>query len=197
MVQHQRNGQLIGYARVSSSSQNLDRQLEAIGQVDRVFEEKQSAASRDRPVLAELLRYARDGDKVVVASMDRLARSVLDLNTLVQALTGRGVTVEFIKERLSFAHGGGDAFTEFQLNVMASFAQLERAITKERQAEGIAAAKKRGAYKGRAKALTSQQLAQAREDVERGVPKTAIARKLGIHRTTLHRSLKQAEETLS
>src|SRR5699024_11865727 len=114
------------------------------------FEEKQSGAIRDRPVLTELIRYAREGDKVVVASMDRLARSVLDLNTIVQELTVKGVTVTFVKERLSFTRGNSDAFAEFQLNVMAAFAQLERAITKERQAEGIAAAKRRGVYRGRA-----------------------------------------------
>lgn len=188
MVQH--SGQVIGYARVSSAGQNLDRQLESLGRVDRLFEEKQSGASRDRPVLTELIRYAREGDKVVVASMDRLARSVLDLNTIVQELTVKGVAVTFVKERLSFTRGSTDAFAEFQLNVMAAFAQLERAITKERQAEGIAAAKKRGVYKGRAKALSAEQLAQARVDVSRGVPKTVIARKFGVHRSTLYRRLK-------
>lgn len=187
MVQHK--GQVIGYARVSSSSQNLDRQLEAIGDVDRLFEERRSGGSRDRPVLDELLRYAREGDNVVVASMDRLARSVLDLNSIVQELTSRGVTVEFIKERLTFAQEGADAFAEFQLNIMAAFAQLERAITKERQAEGIAAAKKRGVYRGRAKALTSEQIDWAHKEVSRGVPKTVVARTLGVHRSTVHRSL--------
>lgn len=190
MVQH--NGQVIGYARVSSASQNLDRQLEAVGQVDRLFEEKESGASRDRPVLKELIRYARQDDKVVVASMDRLARSVLDLNTLIQDFIAKGVTVEFVKERLTFTQGRSDAFAEFQLNVMAAFAQLERAITRERQAEGIAAAKKRGVYKGRTKTLTAEQLTQAHEDINRGVPKTVIARKLGVHRSTLHRRLKEA-----
>lgn len=191
MVQH--SGQVIGYARVSSAGQNLDRQLEALGQVDRLFEEKQSGVSRDRPRLTELIRYAREGDKVVVASMDRLARSVLDLNAIVQELTVKGVTVGFVKERLFFARGDIDPFAEFQLNVMASFAQLEQAITKERQAEGIAAAKKRGVYKGRAKALTTEQLDQASMDVSRGVPKTVIARKLGVHRSTLYRALQSAQ----
>lgn len=188
-------GQLIGYARVSSAGQNLDRQLEAIGPVDRLFEERQSGSSRVRPVLTELLRYSRTGDKIIVTSMDRLARSVVDLNTIVQELSEKGVAVEFIKERLSFTPGSRDAFAEFQLNMMASFAQLERAIIKERQAEGIAAAKKRGVYKGRKKALTAEQLAQARTDIDRGIPKTVVARRLGIHRTTLHRSLSDTRKS--
>lgn len=189
MVQHV--GPVIGYVRVSSAGQNLDRQLAAIGDVDQLFEEKVSAASRVRPALEEMLRFARKGDRVVVASMDRLARSVVDLNQIVQTLIDKGVTVEFLKENLTFAQDRAQPFAEFQLNIMAAFAQLERAITRERQAEGIAAAKKRGVYKGRARALTDQQLAQAKEQVDQGVPKAVIARRLGVHRTTLYRRLKE------
>lgn len=188
MAQH--SGQRIGYARVSSKDQNLARQLEALGEVDRLFEEKQSGAGRaERPALADLIGYARAGDLVVVSSMDRLARSVVDLNQIVTELVDKGTAVEFIHERVSFQPGASDPFAEFQLNVMGSFAQLERAISKERQAEGIRAAKARGVYKGRARKLSAEQLDEARKLIDTGVPKAEIARRLRVDRSTLYRAL--------
>ena len=188
MAQHV--GQRIGYARVSSTDQNLDRQLTALGEVNRVFEEKLSGAKREgRTALADLIGYSRAGDTVVVSSMDRLARSVVDLNQIVGELVAKGVVVEFVHERVTFQPGDADPFAEFQLNIMASFAQLERAITRERQAEGIRAAKARGVYQGRARKLTTEQLATARELLATGVPKAQVARQLGIDRSTLYRSL--------
>lgn len=191
MTQH--FGQRIGYARVSSVDQNLARQLTSLGNVDRLFEEKQSGAQRSgRAALAEMIGYARHGDTVVVSSMDRLARSVIDLNQIVGELTAKGVTVEFIAERVTFTPGGADPFAEFQLNIMASFAQLERAITRERQADGIRAAKERGAYRGRSRKLTDDQLLEARTLIEARVPKAEVARRLNIDRTTLYRALDRA-----
>lgn len=188
MTQH--IGQRIGYARVSSTDQNLARQLAALGQVHRMFEEKQSGAGRaGRTALAEMIAYAREGDTVVVSSMDRLARSVVDLNQIVGELVAKGVIVEFINERVTFRPGATDPFVEFQLNIMASFAQLERAITKERQAEGIRAAKERGVYKGRVRKLTAEQLGTAHELIKSGVPKAQVARRFGIDRATLYRTL--------
>ncbi|PFG44898.1 DNA invertase Pin-like site-specific DNA recombinase [Georgenia soli] len=188
MTQH--TGQRIGYARVSSTDQNLARQVATLGQVHRLFEEKQSGARRDgRTALADLIGYAREGDTVVVSSMDRLARSVVDLNQIVGELVAKGVVVEFLSERVTFRPGATDAFADFQLNIMASFAQLERAIAKERQAEGIRAAKARGVYTGRARKLTAQDLANAREWIGAGVPKAQVARRLGIDRSTLYRAL--------
>lgn len=188
MTQHR--VQRIGYARVSTLDQNLARQLAALGTVDRLFEEKQSGAQRaGRTALAELIEYARHGDVVVVSSMDRLARSVVDLNQIVGELAAKGVSVEFIAERVTFAPGSADPFAEFQLNIMASFAQLERSIIRERQADGIRAAKARGVYQGRPRKLTADQLAEARTLIEARVPKTEVARRLNIDRTTLYRAL--------
>lgn len=192
MTQHP-PGQRIGYARVSSTDQNLARQLALIGDVDRIFEEKVSGASRDgRTALADLIGYVREGDTVVVSEMSRLARSVVDLNQIVAELTAQGVRVEFITERVTFSPGTIDPYGEFQLNLMASFAQLERAITRERQADGIRAAKARGVYKGGKPKLTAEQVAEARELIAAGVPKTKVARDLGVERTTLYRHLKAA-----
>ncbi|THJ66566.1 recombinase family protein [Arthrobacter echini] len=188
MTQHK--VQRIGYARVSTLDQNLARQLNSLGTVDRLFEEKQSGAQRaGRVALAELIGYTRDGDTVVVSSMDRLARSVVDLNQIVGELTAKGVSVEFIAERVTFAPGGADPFAEFQLNIMASFSQLERAITRERQADGIKAAQARGAYRGRARKLTDDQLAEVRALIDAGVPKAVVARRFTVDRTTLYRAL--------
>lgn len=193
MTQHK--GQRIGYARVSSTDQNLARQLATLGELDRLFEEKQSGAQRTgRTALAELIAYARAGDTVVVSSMDRLARSVVDLNQIVAELIAKDVTVEFLTERTSFRAGTTDAFAEFQLNIMASFAQLERSISKERQAEGIKAAKARGVYKGRTPKLKPEQLAEAHDMIKAGVPKARIARNLGIDRSTLYRALAASDQ---
>jgi DNA invertase Pin-like site-specific DNA recombinase len=192
MTQHR--VQRIGYARVSSLDQNLARQLTTLGTVDHLIEEKQSGAQRaGRTGLAELIKYARNGDTVVVSSMDRLARSVVDLNQIVGELIAKGVTVEFIAERVAFTPGGRDPFAEFQLNIMASFAQLERSITRERQADGIKAAKARGVYQGRPRKLTADVLAEAKVLIAENVPRVEVARRLNIDRTTLYRALNRTE----
>jgi len=99
-------GQVVGYIRVSTTDQKTVRQ--DLGDVDRVFEDKLSGKDRNRPQLDEMLKYVRDGDTVRVHSMDRLARSLGDLVTLVRELTGDGVSVEFVSERLTFAPGKDD-----------------------------------------------------------------------------------------
>ena len=96
---------------------------------------------------------------------------MVDLNQLVRELVAKDVVVEFIAERVTFEPGAADPFVEFQLNSMASLAQLERAIIKERQADSIRAAKARGVYKGRPRRLTDVDLARARESIDAGVPK--------------------------
>ena len=113
MAQHV--GQRIGYARVSSTDQNLARQLTALGEVNRVFEDKLSGAKRQgRTALADLIWYSRAGDTVVVSSMDRLARSVVDLNQIVGELVAKGVVVEFLHERVTFQPDDADPFAQFQ-----------------------------------------------------------------------------------
>lgn len=102
--------------------------------------------------------------------------------------------MEFLTEKASFRRDTRDPFAEFQLNIMASFAQLERSISKERQAEGIKAAKARGVYKGRTPKLNPEQLAEARDLIKAGVPKARVARKLGIDRSTLYRALARTDE---
>lgn len=166
-----------------------------------MFTETQSGKNvGDRPRLAAMIRHVRAGDLVVVASMDRLTRSVIDLNAIVQQITGdpaghtdadpcNGASAEFLMERLVFEPGGADPMAAFQLNMMGAFAQFERELIRQRQAEGIAAAKKRGIYTGRPRSLTSEQIRSIRNAALAGTPKAQIARDHGISRATLYRYL--------
>jgi DNA invertase Pin-like site-specific DNA recombinase len=183
-------GQRIGYVRVSSLDQNEKRQLE--GQVlDRVFTDKASGRDTSRPQLTELLRFARDGDTVVVHSMDRLARNLDDLRALVQGLTRRGVRVEFVKEQLVFT-GEDSPMANLMLSVMGAFAEFERSLIRERQREGIALAQQRGVYKGRKKTLTPERAAELVQRAGSGIPKVVLAREYGISRETVYQYIRLA-----
>lgn len=184
------DGHRVSYLRVSTIGQNLDRQREAVGVVDRAFEEHASAASRrGRPALTELLGYVRAGDEVVVSSMDRLARSVIDLSQITDELMTKGVRLRFVSEGLTYSPGSADSYARFQLNLLGSVAELERSIIRERQADGIAAAKARGVYQGRSPALSAGDMEAARRLVAEGVPKAEVARRYGISRSALYRSV--------
>jgi DNA invertase Pin-like site-specific DNA recombinase len=127
-------GQRVGYVRVSTLDQNLERQLDGV-QVDRTFSDKASAKDTERPALKEMLQYVREGDTVVVHSMDRLARNVVDRVQIVEGLTNRGVHVEFAKEHLTFT-GEDSPMSTLMLHLLGAFGQFERAILHERQREG-------------------------------------------------------------
>lgn len=180
-------GQRIGYIRVSTLDQNTQRQLEGV-QLDRVFTDKASGKDVRRPQLEELLRFIRDGDTLVVHSMDRLARNLDDLRSLVQALTRKGVRVEFVKEQLVFT-GEESPLANLMLSVMGAFAEFERALIGERQREGITLAKARGAYRGRRKALSPEKAAELQDRAGAGEQKTSLAREFGISRETLYQYL--------
>lgn len=190
------NGQVLNYIRVSSAEQVTDRQYELLGEADRDFEEKVSGKNREeRPELTELIAYARESDVVRVASMDRLARSLSDLLAIVTELTEKGVTVEFVHEKLTFTPGASDPYAEFQLHVLGAVAQLERNLIRRRQQEGIDLAKAKGVYRGRSKALKPEQVVVARERIASGVPKAVVARDLGVSRQTLYSSLADGTQT--
>lgn len=182
-------GQRLGYVRVSTLDQKADRQLEGV-QVDRLFTDKASGKDIQRPQLEALLAFAREGDTVVIHSMDRLARNLDDLRRVVKILTGRGVRIEFVKESLSFT-GDDSPMANLLLNVMGSFAEFERALIRERQREGIALARARGVYRGGKLKLNINQLAELNERVQKGVPKAKIARDFGVTRQTLYQYLKK------
>ena len=174
------HGQRIGYIRVSSLDQNPERQLEHV-MVDRQFCDKASGKDIQRPELERLLAFVREGDTVVVHSMDRLARNLDDLRRLVQNLTQRGVRIEFVKESLTFT-GEESPMANLMLSVMGAFAEFERALIRERQREGISLAKQRGAYRGRKKALSPEQVAELQRRATAGEQKATLAREFSISR---------------
>lgn len=130
----------IGYRRVSSLDQNLDRQ--DLGPLDKTFEEKLSGVNaKDRPELQNMMEFAREGDEVIVWSIDRMARDLRDLQTIIQTLLDKNVSITFISENLTFSASSNDPFAKLQLHLMGAFAEFERSIIRKRQAEGIAKAK--------------------------------------------------------
>ncbi len=159
--------------------------------LDKVFTDKASGKDTKRPELDALLSFVREGDTVVVHSMDRLARN-LDLRSLVQKLTKRGIRIEFIKEHLMFT-GEDSPMANLMLLVMGAFAEFERALIRERQREGIELAKQRGAYRGRKKSLNSEQVAEMKLRIAEGQQKTQVARDFGISRETLYQYLRLSE----
>jgi DNA invertase Pin-like site-specific DNA recombinase len=182
-------GKRIGYIRVSSLDQNFERQLEGVT-LDRCFIDKASGKDTARPQLKEMLNYVRDGDVIIVHSMDRLARNIDDLRKLVQQLTEQKIKIEFLKECLIFT--GEDApISQLLLSVMGAFAEFERSLIRERQREGIAIAKKKGLYKGRKPSLSDDQIAELKNRVANGEKKTVIALSLGVSRETLYQYLRK------
>ena len=185
------SGQRVGYIRVSSLGQNPVRQLEGV-KADTVFTDTVSGKSTDRPQLQAMLRFARAGDTIIVHSMDRLARNLEDLRRLVRELTGRGVCVQFMKEQLTFTAEDSPMAT-LLLSVLGAFTDFERALIRERQAEGIALTRARGAYRGRRPSLSSDQAETVRARAAAGEPKASLARELGISRQTLYAYLRPTE----
>jgi len=183
-------GQRIGYKRLSSFDQNLERQLDGEN-LDRVFTDKVSGKNTDRPAFREMMRFVREGDVIVVHSMDRLARNLDDLRRIVKQLTAKGIQIHFVKEHLTFT-GEDSPMSTLLLSVMGAFAEFERALINERQREGIELAKKRGVYKGKVKSLPASQIKEL-NDLIRPTPalnKSKLAREYGISRQTLYSYLK-------
>jgi DNA invertase Pin-like site-specific DNA recombinase len=179
-----RHSKRVGYIRVSSLDQNTERQL--VGQdLDKVFTDKASGKDTKRPQLQAALDYLREGDCLIVHSMDRLARNLDDLRRIVLGLTSKGILVQFVKECLTFT-GEDSAMSQLLLSVMGAFAEFERSLIRERQREGIALAKKSGVYKGRKPSLTDEQAQQLRARITAGEKKAALARAFGISRETVY-----------
>ena len=179
----------VGYRRVSTADQNLDRQ--ELTNVEKVFEEKVSGKDTNRAALNEMIEFVRDGDAVVVYSIDRLARDLRDLQSIITKLNDKGVSVEFLSERLVFS-GNDDAFAKLQLQMMGAFAEFERNIIKKRQAEGIAKAKERGVYQGRKKQIDDNKILEL---TAAGHSQHQVAELMGITRMSVYRCLKKHRST--
>lgn len=184
-------GKRIGYVRVSSADQNDARQLESLV-LDKTFTDKASGKDTNRPQLQAMFEFVREGDHIYVHSMDRLSRSLRDLQEVVELMTGKGISVTFTKENLTFEHPatGADAhktaYSTLMLQLLGAVSQFERALIKERQREGIAIAKSKKLYKGRKPALDKAAVAKLQMMAAEGVSKVEIAETLGISRASVY-----------
>ncbi|MFV8461087.1 recombinase family protein [Vibrio campbellii] len=174
----------IGYKRVSTVDQKTDRQLADV-QLDKIFEEKASAKTVDRPVLNEAIEFCREGDLLVIHSLDRVCRSgASDAVKLVEKMTAKGVGVEFVKEGMRF-DGEMSATQKGMLSILASVAQMERDLIRERQQEGLEIAKAKGKKLGRPSAkVTAQDVAEC---TSQGLSIKDTATKLGVSTATVSR----------
>ena len=185
------SGKRIGYVRVSSADQNDARQLDGV-RLDKSFTDKASGKDTNRLQLKAMLDFVRDGDVIFVHSMDRLSRSLSDLQRVVEDLTGNGITITFVKESLTFEppSTGTDAhktaYSTLMLQLLGAVGQFERALIKERQREGIAIAKANNLYKGRKPKLDKAGVENLQRMAAEGVKKVDIAEKLGISRASVY-----------
>lgn len=185
----------VAYKRVSSVGQNTARQLDGM-EFDEVFEDKASGKDTNRLALQEMLKYVRSGDEVFIHSIDRAARNLVDLKNLVSKLNDKQVSITFVKEDLTFKPlKEGEKESHIQnltLGLLGSFAEFERAIIRERQREGIEAARAAGKPLGRKAALTAVQIEAIRERAKEGASKVDLASEYGVSRATIYAALAPA-----
>ena len=185
MPKQSRHGKVIGYVRVSTADQNADRQIEALGNVDKLFIDKASGATRHRPQLEALLEYFRDGDVIRVKSADRLARSTADLLTLLDTVRAADAHIEFVDTpELNTDSPQG----RLVITILGAVAEHEKAIIRERQREGIAIAKAKGVYRKR-RALTDDDVELAQSLISLGIPIAEVARRLEVSRQTVYNAI--------
>ncbi len=184
----------LGYARVSTAKQDLDRQIEALVDAgvarDKIFLDKKSGATTDRPGLRAALEYAREGDVIVVHTLDRLGRTVRDTLNLIHELTDRGVGVRNLADPIKVdSTNPADPMAQLAVVLLALFAQMERTYTVERAAHARAVATSKGRRVGRPTVVDADRLAYAAHLRETGNTIADIVAKTGIARTSLYRHL--------
>jgi DNA invertase Pin-like site-specific DNA recombinase len=175
----------IGYARVSTTDQDCGIQIAALTAAgcDVVrSEQKSGTTTKGRSELETVLSFLREGDELVVTRIDRLARSLLDLEAIVQSLAAKKATLRATEQPIDTSSAAGRAF----LQMLGVFAEFETALRRERQMEGVAKAKALGVYKGRKKSVDAEAV---RSLVVSGVRPSAIAKQLGISRASVYRAL--------
>jgi DNA invertase Pin-like site-specific DNA recombinase len=185
---------IIGYSRCSTESQNLDRQLVALKEkgVEKIFAEKVSGKNMDRPQLIEMLNFVREGDVIIIESISRLARNTLDFLTIVRQLNEKKVEIISLKENLDTSSPQG----KFMLTVFGGLYELERESIRQRQAEGIAIAKRNNVLFGRPKVEVDEAFLKLYRLWKRDkVTVTAIAKELKISRATFYRRVREIEQS--
>jgi DNA invertase Pin-like site-specific DNA recombinase len=189
-------GTQLGYARVSTAHQSLDQQMDALtaAGVDatRVYTDKLSGTStrQQRPGLAALLDYAREGDAIVVVGIDRLGRNASEVMTTIRQLGERGIVLRSLREGIDTSNATG----RMVAGVLASLAELELELGKERRTASRDARRARGQSIGRPKALTDENVALARRMHESGESANTISTTLGVSRATVYRVLSDDNE---
>lgn len=188
---------IIGYARVSTSGQDLELQVEKLMDYgcDKIFKEKQSGAKSDRGELSKALDYLREGDKLVVYKIDRLARSTFDLHRIARELTEKGIGLVFIKEQIDFTTPAG----KLMFTMLGAIAEFERDLINERTAEGRERAKQQGKHMGR-KGKDEKDVKKAiKLYQERGTNDLSvndIAKMTGVPRSTIYAKVKEIGESI-
>ena len=176
-----------GYARVSSVGQDLTIQLQKLNEVgcDVIREEKVSGTSlKGRKEFETLMEFMREGDELVVTRIDRLARSIRDLQNIVYELKNKGVTLSATEQPIDTRTSAGKAF----LDMLGVFSEFETNLRKERQMEGVRKAKERGVYKGRGRTIDASKIYELKQN---GYGATKISKQLGITRQSVYRLLKE------
>lgn len=187
-------GQLLGYARVSTTTQTIDRQIDALVtagiSADRIYTDRRTGAHTQREGLQSLLAYAREGDTIVCYTLDRLGRSLRDTLNVVADLRERGIGLKTIADPLPIDTTDTSATASLAVALLGLFAELERIYNAERVAHARAVAEAKGLRAGRPRVLSDEQLryAQHLRDVE-GITIPAIADRLGVSQATLYRRL--------
>ena len=177
----------VGYIRVSSVDQNTARQLDGV-ELDKIFEESLSGKNMDRPELQTCLNFLREGDTLIVHSIDRLARNQRDLQNIVGDLVDKGVSIKFVTENLEFGNKD-NPMGNLMLQMMGAFAEFERTMIKSRQREGIRKAKERGQQFGR-KSLKPKLVTELKNRKEKGQSVIEIANAMSIGTSTIYKYLK-------
>lgn len=176
---------VIGYARVSSRGQSLDIQLEKLSHCDRVFQEKHTGTTDNRPELNTCLDYVREGDTLVVTKLDRLARSTLHLCTIVDLLHRKGVDLNVLDQSIDTGSPTG----RLLINILAVIAQFETEIRAERQAEGIRKAKDRGIRFGARKRLSDTDIADLKRKRDDGFKIRELMKEYRLSKVSVYRYL--------
>ena len=183
----------IGYIRVSTSEQNLSRQLESV-KLEKIFEEKISSTATTRPVLIECMNYLREGDTLHVHCIDRLARNLGDLQNIVSSLNEKGVIVHFHTENMIFT-SNASPLQELLFQILGAFAQFEKNLIRERQQEGIERAKKEGRHLGRPRKISLDDRKQINEKLKEGKSPAVIAEEYGVSVSSVYKLQSSNDKT--
>ncbi|MDE1675195.1 recombinase family protein [Nocardia gipuzkoensis] len=189
----------LGYARVSTTHQDLERQLVALGEhgipAERIYADKKTGATIDRPQLTELLRYAREGDTIVATNLDRLGRNLRECLNVVHELREQGIGIKTLRDPIPIDTTDSSPMAELAVALLALFAHMERVFMRERAAHAREVAAAKGKQPGRPRKLTDGQLAAARAALAADQPIDQVAAAFGVSRATLYRYLAEATDT--